>query len=120
MSFLVNVRVTHLKLLVIKSMQNLSDRTIQGASSRSGIQYSVGAKMCFILHFFTIGVPFFTIGVPFTDQTGIPITGSNAVFIRELSYTFPVGNDFQVVVGPRVNFYGYFDTNRVCCKITIA
>lgn len=49
-------------------------------------------------------------GTPFLDQTGVPITGS--VSIRELSYTFPVGNQVRVAIGPRLNYYRYFDNNR--------
>ncbi len=53
-----------------------------------------------------------TFGVPFTDQTGTPESGSNDVYIRELFYGFPVGDAIQIVVGPRVNWYRYFDINR--------
>lgn len=53
-----------------------------------------------------------TFGVPYTDQTGTPETGSNAVYIRELFYSFPVGDDIQVAIGPRVNWFRYFDINR--------
>lgn len=49
-------------------------------------------------------------GTPFLDQTGVPTAGS--VAIRELSYTFPVGNNVRVAIGPRLNFYRYFDNNR--------
>jgi hypothetical protein len=52
---------------------------------------------------------FNTTGTTFTDQTaGAP----NAFVLRELSYTFPVFNKATLVVGPRVNFYKYFDGNR--------
>lgn len=53
---------------------------------------------------------FNTTGVPFTDQTA----GANAnqFILRELSYTFPVFEKASIVVGPRVNFYKYFDANR--------
>ncbi|MCY7331272.1 MAG: iron uptake porin [Pseudanabaena sp. CAN_BIN31] len=49
-------------------------------------------------------------GVPFTDQTA----GANAnqFVLRELSYAFPVSDKATLVVGPRVNFYKYFDGNR--------
>ena len=51
-----------------------------------------------------------TTGVPFTDQTA----GANAnqFILRELSYTFPVMEKGTLVVGPRVNFYKYFDAIR--------
>ncbi len=53
---------------------------------------------------------FNTFGTPFLDQTagGNP----NEVILRELSYRFPVSNSLQVVVGPRINFYRYFDNNN--------
>ncbi len=49
-------------------------------------------------------------GTPFTDQTAG--TTSNSFVLRELSYQFPVFDKATIVVGPRVNFYKYFDTNR--------
>ncbi len=51
-----------------------------------------------------------TTGVPYTDQTAGAAT--NSVVLRELSYQFPVFDNARLVVGPRVNFYKYFDTNR--------
>ena len=53
---------------------------------------------------------FNTFGTPFLDQTagGNP----NEVVLRELSYRFPLSNSLQVVVGPRINFYRYFDNNK--------
>ncbi|MEG4343098.1 iron uptake porin [Microcoleus sp. A003_D6] len=49
-------------------------------------------------------------GTPFLDQTGVPT--ANSVGIREMSYTFPVGDKVQVSIGPRLNYYRYFDGNR--------
>ncbi|XZN89160.1 MAG: iron uptake porin [Microcoleus sp.] len=49
-------------------------------------------------------------GTPFLDQTGVPT--ANTVGIREMSYTFPVGDKVQVAIGPRLNYYRYFDGNR--------
>ncbi|MEG4808665.1 iron uptake porin [Microcoleus sp. F8-D3] len=49
-------------------------------------------------------------GTPFLDQTGVPT--ANVVGIREMSYTFPVGDKVQVAIGPRLNYYRYFDGNR--------
>jgi hypothetical protein len=53
---------------------------------------------------------FNTTGVPFTDQTAG--AGANQFILRELSYTFPVMEKGTLVVGPRVNFYKYFDAIR--------
>ncbi len=51
-----------------------------------------------------------TTGVPFTDQTAG--ANVNQFVLRELSYTFPVLEKATLVVGPRVNFYKYFDAIR--------
>ncbi len=53
-----------------------------------------------------------TFGTPYTDQTGTPETGSNDIYLRELFYSFPVGDNIQVAIGPRVNWFRYFDNNR--------
>ncbi|MEG3907593.1 iron uptake porin [Microcoleus sp. w2-18bC1] len=53
---------------------------------------------------------FNTFGTPFLDQTAG--ANPNEVILRELSYRFPVSNSLQVVVGPRINFYRYFDNNK--------
>lgn len=55
-------------------------------------------------------------GTPFLDQTGVPTAGS--VSVRELFYAFPVGNNVRVAVGPRLNFYRYFDNNRYTFFLT--
>jgi hypothetical protein len=55
-------------------------------------------------------------GTPFLDQTGTLTAGS--VTIRELSYTFPITNSARFVVGPRINFYRYFDVNRFTFFLT--
>ena len=51
-----------------------------------------------------------TFGTPFTDQTGTA-TGTGTVEVRELYYDFPIGEKLRVVVGPRINWYRYFDNN---------
>jgi Carbohydrate-selective porin, OprB family/S-layer homology domain len=53
-----------------------------------------------------------TFGVPFTDQTAGPDVGVPDVIIRELFYSFPLFDNLQIAVGPRVNWYRYFDNNR--------
>jgi len=52
---------------------------------------------------------FNTFGTPFTDQAGAPLRGD--ITLRELFYTFPIGDTLQVAVGPRLNWYRYFDGN---------
>jgi len=49
-------------------------------------------------------------GTPFLDQTGVPT--ANVFNIRELFYSFPITNNVNVAIGPRLNFYRYFDGNR--------
>ncbi len=49
-------------------------------------------------------------GVPYTDQQSG--ASANVFVLRELSYAFPVFDKATLVVGPRVNFYKYFDGNR--------
>lgn len=50
-----------------------------------------------------------TFGTPFLDQTGG--VNPNEFILRELFYQFPLSDRLQVVVGPRINFYRYFDNN---------
>ena len=57
-----------------------------------------------------------TFGVPFTDQTGAPAAGD--VAIRELFYDFPIGSKLRVVLGPRINWYRYFDNNAFTFFLT--
>lgn len=53
-----------------------------------------------------------TWGVPFFDQTAGQTNGVPSVIIRELFYSFPLTNNLQIVVGPHINWYRYFDDNR--------
>ena len=55
---------------------------------------------------------FNTFGAPFTLQTGTPGSSINDVYIRELSYGFPISDRVAVEVGPRINWYRFFDNNR--------
>jgi hypothetical protein len=50
-------------------------------------------------------------GTPYFDQTSG--AAANEFILRELSYSFPAfGGKSRIVVGPRVNFYKYFEANR--------
>jgi Carbohydrate-selective porin, OprB family/S-layer homology domain len=53
---------------------------------------------------------FNTTATTFTNQTAGE--SANTFILRELSYQFPVFEKATLVVGPRVNFYKYFDGNR--------
>jgi hypothetical protein len=59
---------------------------------------------------------FNTFGTPFTFQGGSPDPFD--VAIRELSYQFPVGDRLTIDIGPRVNWYSYFDNNRYTFFLT--
>jgi len=51
-------------------------------------------------------------GVPFLDQTGGTVNGRSDIVIRDLFYSFPLGDAVKVTVGPRINWYRHFDGNR--------
>jgi len=55
-------------------------------------------------------------GTPFLDQTGVP--SANVFNIRELFYSFPVASNINIAIGPRLNFYRYFDGNRFTNFVT--
>lgn len=55
-------------------------------------------------------------GTPFLDQTGT--LDPNDLVIRELSYTFPATDSLKITIGPRVNWYRYFDNNRFTFYLT--
>ncbi|NEQ43590.1 MAG: iron uptake porin [Leptolyngbya sp. SIOISBB] len=61
---------------------------------------------------------FNTFGTPFTLQTGTPGGSINDVFVRELSYGFPISDKVSLEVGPRVNWYRFFDNNRYTFFLT--
>ncbi|MEB3338773.1 MAG: iron uptake porin, partial [Leptolyngbyaceae bacterium] len=55
---------------------------------------------------------FNTFGVPFTDQTAGTTNGTSNFILHELFYSFPASDSIQFTVGPRVNWYRHFDSNR--------
>jgi Carbohydrate-selective porin, OprB family/S-layer homology domain len=57
-------------------------------------------------------------GVPYTDQSAGTELGTNDVVIRELAYSLPVGDHVRVAVGPRINWYRYFDNNAFTFFLT--
>ncbi|MGC1527333.1 MAG: iron uptake porin [Phormidesmis sp.] len=59
---------------------------------------------------------FNTFGVPFTLQTGT--IGEDNVIVREVFYSFPVGDKLSFTVGPAVNWYRHFDNNRFTFYLT--
>ncbi|MGG6241052.1 iron uptake porin [Nodosilinea sp. AN01ver1] len=61
---------------------------------------------------------FNTFGTTFVNQGGVPAGRDFSVFIRELSYAFPVGDRLTIDIGPRINWYAYFDNNRYTFFLT--
>jgi len=59
-----------------------------------------------------------TFGTPFLDQTAGLQGNNNDVIVRELFYSFPLRENIQVVVGPRINWYRYFDNNAFSFFLT--
>ncbi|MFN9667967.1 MAG: iron uptake porin [Pseudanabaena sp.] len=55
-------------------------------------------------------------GTPFLAQTGVPT--ANVFNIRELFYSFPVASNVNLAIGPRINFYRFFDQNRFTSFLT--
>ncbi|NJR48906.1 MAG: iron uptake porin [Leptolyngbyaceae cyanobacterium CSU_1_3] len=51
-------------------------------------------------------------GTPFFDQSAGTVNGRPDVIIHDLFYSFPVGENVKVTVGPRINWYRHFDFNR--------
>ncbi|WOD41377.1 iron uptake porin [Nodosilinea sp. E11] len=61
---------------------------------------------------------FNTFGTPIQFQTGVPAGQDFSVYLRELSYAFPVGSNLTLDIGPRINWYSYFDQNRYTFFLT--
>ena len=59
---------------------------------------------------------FNTTGVPFLLQTGT--VGEDNVIVREVFYSFPVGDKLSFTIGPAVNWYRHFDNNRYTFYLT--
>lgn len=53
---------------------------------------------------------FNTFGTPFTLQTGAP--QEDNLQVREVFYSFPVGDKLSLTIGPKINWYRHFDNNR--------
>ncbi|MEO0704513.1 MAG: iron uptake porin [Cyanobacteria bacterium J06649_5] len=60
---------------------------------------------------------FNTFGVPFTLQTGTT-GGQDNLIVREVFYSFPVGEKLSFTVGPAINWYRHFDNNRFTFYLT--
>ncbi|MEA5449618.1 iron uptake porin [Leptolyngbya sp. CCNP1308] len=69
-------------------------------------------------NFWTSAGLFNTFGTPIQFQTGVPAGNAYSVYLRELSYAFPIGSSVTVDIGPRINWYSYFDNNRYTFFLT--
>lgn len=59
-----------------------------------------------------------TFGTPYTDQTPGPVTGQTDVIIQDFFYSFPVSDTVKLTIGPRINWFSYFDFNRFTYFLT--
>ncbi|XGV97522.1 MAG: iron uptake porin [Leptolyngbya sp. BL-A-14] len=59
-----------------------------------------------------------TYGNPYTDQTSSTVPGRPDVVIQDLYYSFPLSNSVKLTVGPRINWFSYFDFNRFTLFLT--
>jgi hypothetical protein len=59
-----------------------------------------------------------TYGNPFTDQTSGIEVGKPDVVIQDLAYSFPVTDSVKLTLGPRVNWFSYFDFNSFTNYLT--
>ncbi|MFE4108145.1 iron uptake porin [Almyronema epifaneia] len=90
------------------------DTSFSGADLLT-LQMAVGSGNASANAFASAGL-FNTFGVPFPLQRGG--IDNNVPVLRELSYAFPVGDRLQLVIGPRINWYRYFDNNRFTFLVT--
>ncbi|HEY9703729.1 MAG TPA: iron uptake porin, partial [Allocoleopsis sp.] len=81
------------------------------------IQLAAGNGNSPINQFVSAGF-FNTSGTPFTDQTSGIVTGKTDVVVQDLSYSLPVTNSVKLTVGPRVNWFAYFDFNNFTNYLT--
>ncbi|PZO42341.1 MAG: porin [Pseudanabaena frigida] len=96
-----NITMSGLVWLTLNTSFTGKDRlTTQLAAGNGSSPYNTYAGSSF----------FNTTGVPFTDQTAGAT--ANTFVLRELSYQFPVFENAKLIIGPRVNFYKYFDAIR--------
>lgn len=73
------------------------------------VQFAVGNGNAPANQFLSAGF-YNSSGTPFPLQSGADT--QNRVTIRDLFYSFPAADNLQLVVGPRINVYRYFDGNR--------
>jgi Carbohydrate-selective porin, OprB family len=81
------------------------------------VQLAAGNGISPVNQFVSAGF-FNTYGTPYTDQTSGLISGKTDVVIQDLSYSFPVTNSVKLTVGPRVNWFAYFDFNNFTNYLT--
>ncbi len=60
---------------------------------------------------FTSAGFFNTYGTPYTDQTSGTVIGRADLVLQDMFYSFPLNSSLQLTVGPRINWFAYFDLN---------
>ena len=81
------------------------------------IQLAAGNGISPINEFASAGF-FNTFGTPYTDQTSGPVSGQTDVVIQDLFYSFPLNDAVKLTIGPRINWFSYFDFNRFTYFLT--
>jgi hypothetical protein len=72
------------------------------------LQLAAGNGIALVNQLSSTGLEF-SFGGDFTNQSGG--IEPNDVAVRQLSYQFPVNDNLQILLGPRINFADYFDNN---------
>jgi Carbohydrate-selective porin, OprB family/S-layer homology domain len=78
-------------------------------SDRLVLQMATGNGVPIVNRLVSAGLEF-SAAADFTNQGGGVLP--NILYVRELFYQFPVSDNFQLVIAPRVNFFRYFDASR--------
>ncbi|MBD2076759.1 carbohydrate porin [Phormidium sp. FACHB-592] len=81
------------------------------------VQLAAGNGISSINQFVSAGF-FATYGNPYTDQTPGTVPGRSDVVIQDLYYSFPLTDAIKLTVGPRINWFSYFDFNRFTFFLT--
>lgn len=81
------------------------------------VQLAAGNGISSINQFVSAGF-LATYGNPYTDQTPGTVPGRSDVVIQDLYYSFPLTDAVKLTVGPRINWFSYFDFNRFTFFLT--
>ncbi|MDJ0511522.1 MAG: iron uptake porin [Crocosphaera sp.] len=93
----------------------LNLNTSFSGKDKLALQLAAGNGIAPVNEFLSAGF-FNSSGAPFALQDGTPTL--NSITVREIYYEFPVRDNLKLSVGPRIQIYNYFDTNRFTFFIT--